>query len=101
MERYENEPMVTRTTSSPARGILDVMDSYAFVRTSGYLPSPEDAYVSLAMVKKFGLRKGDIVTGHPASKEGDSKAKFNPLVSSTRSTAATRRRRATAPSSPS
>ena len=65
----------------PARGILDVMDSYAFVRTSGYLPSPEDAYVSLAMVKKFGLRKGDIVTGSlRQSKEGDSKAKFNPLV---------------------
>ncbi|HEY0237817.1 MAG TPA: transcription termination factor Rho [Friedmanniella sp.] len=79
---YESEPTVSDDdVLVPARGILDVMDSYAFVRTSGYLPSPEDAYVSLAMVKKFGLRKGDIVTGQlRQSKEGDSKAKFNPLV---------------------
>ena len=82
MDRYENEPTVGEDdVLVDARGILDVMDSYAFVRTSGYLPSPEDAYVSLAMVKKFGLRKGDIVTGQlRQSKEGDSKAKFNPLV---------------------
>ena len=82
MDRYENEPTVSEDdVLVPARGILDVMDSYAFVRTSGYLPSPEDAYVSLAMVKKFGLRKGDVVTGQlRQSKEGDSKAKFNPLV---------------------
>ncbi|MGI3785796.1 MAG: Rho termination factor N-terminal domain-containing protein, partial [Janthinobacterium lividum] len=52
---YESEPTVSEDdVLVPARGILDVMDSYAFVRTSGYLPSPEDAYVSLAMVKKFG-----------------------------------------------
>ena len=82
MERYDNEPTVDEDdVLVPARGILDVMDNYAFVRTSGYLPSPEDAYVSLAMVKKFGLRKGDVVTGQlKMSKEGDSKAKFNPLV---------------------
>ena len=82
MERYESEPTVSEDdVLVPARGILDVMDSYAFVRTSGYLPSPEDVYVSLSMVKKFGLRKGDVVTGqYRASKEGESKAKFNPLV---------------------
>ena len=40
----------------PARGILDVLDNYAFVRTEGYLPGNDDAYVSLSMVKKFGLR---------------------------------------------
>ncbi|WP_232506263.1 transcription termination factor Rho [Microlunatus flavus] len=82
MDRYESEPTVNEDdVLVPARGILDVMDNYAFVRTSGYLPSPEDAYVSLAMVKKFGLRKGDVVTGQlRLSKEGESKAKFNPLV---------------------
>ena len=58
-----------------------MMDNYAFVRTSGYLPSPSDAYVSMSMVKKYGLRKGDVVTGQlRASKEGESKSKFNPLV---------------------
>ena len=65
----------------PARGILDVLDNYAFVRTSGYLPGPEDAYVSLSMVKKFGLRKGDVVTGAiRPPRTGERKEKFNPLV---------------------
>ena len=63
------------------RGILDVLDNYAFVRTSGYLPGSNDAYVSLSMVKKWGLRKGDIVTGAlRAPRDGERKEKFNPLV---------------------
>ena len=66
---------------APAHGILDVLDNYAFVRTSGYLPGSDDAYVSLSMVKKFGLRKGDVVTGAiRAPRDGDRKEKFNPLV---------------------
>ena len=64
LERFDTEPVVADDdVLVPARGILDVLDNYAFVRTSGYLPGPEDAYVSLSMVKKFGLRKGDVVTG--------------------------------------
>jgi len=47
----------------PVAGILDVLDNYGFVRTSGYLPGPSDVYVSLNQVKKYGLRKGDAVTG--------------------------------------
>ena len=47
----------------PAAGILDLLDNYAFVRTTGYLPGPTDVYVSLSMVRKFGLRKGDAITG--------------------------------------
>ena len=63
------------------RGILDVLENYAFVRTSGYLPGPNDAYVSLSMVKRFGLRKGDIVTGAIRQpREGERKEKYNPLV---------------------
>ncbi len=62
-------------------GILDVLDNYAFVRTSGYLPGPNDAYVSLSMVRKYGLRKGDIVTGAIRQpRDGERKEKFNPLV---------------------
>ncbi|WP_169337894.1 transcription termination factor Rho [Propionicicella superfundia] len=62
-------------------GILDVLDNYAFVRTSGYLPGSDDAYVSLSMVKKFGLRKGDVVTGAIRQpREGERREKFNPLV---------------------
>lgn len=48
----------------PIAGILDVLDNYAFVRTSGYLPGQNDVYVSLQQVKKNSLRKGDVVTGY-------------------------------------
>ena len=62
-------------------GILDILDSYAFVRTSGYLPGHNDVYVSLAQVRKSGLRKGDAVTGAIRQpKEGERKEKFNALV---------------------
>jgi len=72
----------------PVAGILDVLDNYAFVRTSGYLPGEKDVYVSLAMVKKFGLRKGDAVVGAiRAPREGEKphsgggrNQKFNALV---------------------
>ncbi|HEY2449533.1 MAG TPA: Rho termination factor N-terminal domain-containing protein, partial [Mycobacterium sp.] len=47
----------------PVAGILDVLDNYAFVRTSGYLAGPHDVYVSMNMVRKNGLRRGDAVTG--------------------------------------
>lgn len=47
----------------PVAGVLDVLDSYAFLRTSGYLPGSGDVYVTLGLVKKFGLRKGDAVQG--------------------------------------
>lgn len=66
---------------SPVAGIVDILDNYAFVRTTGYLPSPNDVYVSLGLVKRFGLRKGDAVTGLVRQpREGDRQAKFNPLV---------------------
>jgi transcription termination factor Rho len=62
-------------------GILDVLDNYAFVRTSGYLPGPNDAYVSLSMVRKAELRKGDVVTGAiRVSRDSERNQKFNPLV---------------------
>jgi len=65
----------------PVAGILDVLDNYAFVRTGGYLPSPNDVYVSLSMVKRFGLRKGDAVTGGVRQpRDGERREKFNPLV---------------------
>ena len=67
---------------TPCAGILDVLDNYAFVRTSGYLPGTEDVYVSLSMVRKLGLRRGDAITGQVRQpREGERKEKFNPLVS--------------------
>ena len=65
----------------PVAGILDILDNYAFVRTAGYLPSPNDVYVSLSMVKKQGLRKGDAITGAVRQpRDGERREKFNPLV---------------------
>ncbi len=65
----------------PAAGILDILDNYAFVRTTGYLPSENDVYVSLTMVRKWGLRRGDAVIGQVRQpREGERKEKFNPMV---------------------
>jgi transcription termination factor Rho len=65
----------------PAAGILDVLDNYAFVRTSGYLPGAEDVYLSLSMVRKYGLRRGDAVVGQVRQpREGERREKFNPMV---------------------
>jgi len=68
----------------PVAGILDVLDNYAFVRTSGYLAGPHDVYVSMNMVRKNGLRRGDAVTGAiRVPRDGEQpnqRQKFNPLV---------------------
>ncbi len=61
-----------------------MLDNYAFVRTSGYLAGPHDVYVSMNMVRKNGLRRGDAVTGAVrVPKDGEQpnqRQKFNPLV---------------------
>ncbi len=79
-----NEPDTTILDDDvlvPAAGILDVLDNYAFVRTSGYLPGSEDVYVSLSMVRKYGLRRGDAIVGQVRQpREGERKEKFNPMV---------------------
>ena len=68
----------------PVAGILDVLDNYAFVRTSGYLPGANDVYVSLGQVKKYNLRKGDAVVGAIRQpRDGDQQSgrqKYNAIV---------------------
>lgn len=67
----------------PVAGILDVLDNYAFVRTSGYLPGPSDVYVSLGQVKKYNLRKGDAVVGsirQPREGDANGRQKYNAIV---------------------
>ncbi|MFN2607646.1 MAG: hypothetical protein ABR511_07070, partial [Acidimicrobiales bacterium] len=54
---YSGEPI-------PAEGLLDLHEKgYGFLRTTGYLASPKDVYVSVSQVRRFGLRKGDYVKG--------------------------------------
>ncbi|MDI2128153.1 transcription termination factor Rho [Yinghuangia seranimata] len=77
-----NEPVVADDdVLIPVGGILDILDNYAFVRTSGYLPGPNDVYVSLAQVRKNGLRKGDAIVGAVRQpRDGERREKFNALV---------------------
>ncbi|HEX7107201.1 MAG TPA: transcription termination factor Rho [Acidothermaceae bacterium] len=78
----EAEPVISEDdVLVPIAGILDILDNYAFVRTSGYLPGPNDVYVSLAQARRYGLRKGDAVTGVVRQpREGERREKFNALV---------------------
>jgi transcription termination factor Rho len=82
-DRYgDSEPMIGEDdVLIPIAGILDILDNYAFVRTSGYLPGANDVYVSLAQIRRHGLRKGDVITGAVRQpREGEKREKFNALV---------------------
>jgi transcription termination factor Rho len=61
----EREEREQELADAPTRsGILDVLpEGYGFLRTTGYLPGNEDVYVSLSQIRRFGLRRGDQVTG--------------------------------------
>jgi transcription termination factor Rho len=78
----ESEPVITEDdVLIPIAGILDVLDNYGFVRTTGYLPGSNDVYVSLSQVRRYGLRKGDVVEGAVRQpKDGERREKFNALV---------------------
>ena len=78
----EPEPVITEDdVLIPIAGILDVLDNYAFIRTTGYLPGSNDVYVSLSQVRKHGLRKGDVIEGAVRQpREGERREKFNALV---------------------
>ena len=76
------EPVITEDdVLIPIAGILDVLDNYGFVRTTGYLPGPDDVYVSLSQVRRHGLRKGDVIEGAVRQpRDGERREKFNALV---------------------
>jgi transcription termination factor Rho len=78
----EAEPVISEDdVLIPIAGILDVLDNYGFVRTTGYLPGTNDVYVSLSQVRRYGLRKGDVVEGAIRQpREGERREKFNALV---------------------
>ena len=56
-----------------AEGVLEVLpDGYGFLRSENYLSGQHDVYVSIAQIRRFGLRTGDMVTGKTRpSKEGE------------------------------
>jgi len=81
-ERGEREIQISEDdVLLPVAGLLDILDSYAFIRTTGYLAGPNDVYVSLQQVRRYGLRKGDVITGQVRQPhEGERKEKFNALA---------------------
>ena len=82
MERMEAEPTINEDdVLVNITGIVDILDNYAFVRTTGYLPGNSDAYLSMSTVRRFGLRRGDVIAGAiRAQKEGERKEKYSPVV---------------------
>ncbi|WP_027721609.1 transcription termination factor Rho [Maridesulfovibrio zosterae] len=56
-------------------GVLEVLpDGFGFLRspTYSYMPGPDDIYVSPSQIRRFGLRKGDIISGQiRPPKEGE------------------------------
>jgi transcription termination factor Rho len=74
----------------PVAGILDILDNYAFIRTTGYLSGPDDVYVSMSQVRKHRLRRGDAIIGAVKPNRGGDdnggqggkqrREKYNPLV---------------------
>jgi transcription termination factor Rho len=71
-EREEREEEIL---TAPSRtGVLDVLpEGYGFLRTTGYLPGPEDVYVSLSQIRRFGLRRGDAIIGKVRSPRDNEK----------------------------
>ena len=80
--REEREPVIGEDdVLVPVGGLVDILDNYSFIRTAGYLPGPNDVYVSQGQVRRYGLRKGDVVTGQVRqAREGEQKQKYNPLI---------------------
>ena len=78
----EAEPVIAEDdVLIPIAGILDVLDNYGFIRTTGYLPGSNDVYVSLSQVRRHGLRKGDVIEGAVRQpRDGERREKFNALV---------------------
>lgn len=61
MQAFDFEDIIT------ANGVLEIMpDGYGFLRSSdyNYLSSPDDIYVSIPQIKRYGLKTGDVVECH-------------------------------------
>jgi transcription termination factor Rho len=83
VEVYDEDDVRDDEELTPVGGILDVLDNYGFIRTTGYLPGKTDVYVSMNQVRKYGMRKGDAVTGAarlPRAGERGQRQKFNALA---------------------
>ena len=66
----------------PAHGILEIMpDGFGFIRCENFLPGENDVYVAPGIIRKYGLRTGDIIKG--STKVKTQNEKFSALLSLT------------------
>lgn len=86
-ENRDNDEIREDDVLQPVGGILDIVDNnVAFVRTTGYQAGPADVFVTQQMIRKFGLRRGDAITGQvKMPREGQhqggrGRQKYNALV---------------------
>ena len=65
--------LLTSGECGDAEGVLEILpDGYGFLRSENYLPGNRDVYVSIAQIRRFGLKTGDLVAGKTRpSKEGE------------------------------
>lgn len=65
--------MLDSSACGDCEGVLEVLpDGYGFLRSENYLPGSHDVYVSVAQIRRFALKTGDMVTGKTRpSKEGE------------------------------
>jgi transcription termination factor Rho len=69
----QREP-IDESTLETREGILDILpEGYGFLRTAGYLPGEKDSYVSVNVIRKDKLRKGDLVSGPVRPARGQEK----------------------------
>jgi transcription termination factor Rho len=73
------EIQAARSGMETAGGILDLLqEGYGFLRRAGYIPGPDDIYVSQSLVRRYDLRRGDSVEGQVRRpKEGE---KYHGLI---------------------
>lgn len=74
----KSEPAVPE--GPPAHGILEVMqEGYAFIRCENYMPGENDVYVAPGIIRRYGLKTGDILEG--ITKQKSANEKFSALLS--------------------
>ncbi|MBQ5378032.1 MAG: transcription termination factor Rho, partial [Prevotella sp.] len=78
----ENVPLYDFENVIEANGVLEIMpDGYGFLRSSdyNYLSSPDDVYVANNLIKRYGLKTGDVIQCHVRPpRDGE---KYFPLTS--------------------
>ena len=79
-EKTEEKPAEPVVQTVPCSGILEVMpDNFGFIRCENYMPGEGDIYVNPQIIRKIGLKTGDVIIGK-AKVKGD-KEKVQPLLS--------------------